>query len=67
MTHDPIPRPKVTVTTLTYSAAGNTKHVAACEHCPWSYSNFVKSDVQEQARRHRDDHRQGRVPAGGAS
>ncbi len=37
--------------------------IAECAHCPWTYRNAVKTDVAEQAKRHRADHRAGRVKA----
>ena len=53
---DPIKKPMVDVT----PDPGNPeRHNALCFHCPWEYSNVVKSDVQEQAKRHRDAHRRG--------
>lgn len=55
--HPVIKRPRVTVAPM----GRGWPHQAWCAHCPWTYSNGVKSDVEWQARMHRDAHRAGRA------
>lgn len=52
---NPIPcrQPKVELVDKTTAYKG----LCRVTGCAWSYSNTVKSDVQEQIRRHRADHR----------
>jgi len=54
-----IARPRVTVDGALRSTAGHVDWIATCAHCPWTYSNVVKSDVTYQARNHRAHHRAG--------
>lgn len=58
----PCKRPKVTVDDL--GPGFTLRYVAVCATgtCEWSYLNVVKSDVQEQAKHHRAEHRMA-VPA----
>lgn len=51
----PCKRPKVRVNEL----LGLDRIAAVCDvpACGWRYDNVVKSDVQEQATRHRGEHR----------
>lgn len=51
-----ITRPQVLIVN---AAAGRRE--ARCVHCPWTYSNTVKVDVEQQARYHRGQHRAGTI------
>lgn len=55
-THPVIPAPRV----LIVNATGGRRE-ARCTHCPWTYNNSVKADVEMQARYHRGQHRTGRA------
>lgn len=59
--------PKVEIRS-TASNGALAKHVAWCHEpgCGWVYVNSVKTDVQDQARYHRAEHRH-EAAAGGAS
>lgn len=54
--HPVIRTPRV----LIVNAVGGRRE-ARCTHCPWTYSNTVKTDVEYQARYHRGQHRAGRT------
>lgn len=56
--HPVIPRPKVTITPV------DDDYLVACEHCTWTYRAAVKVDANENARRHRAYHREGRIAVG---
>jgi len=55
-----IPRPVVPVT----PADRFTREASAsCTHCRWDYSAWPAGKVRQAAAEHRDDHREGRIPA----
>jgi hypothetical protein len=52
-----VARPKVFVHRL---PAGEDKRIpfrAECAHCPWTYRNTVRTDVEQHATAHRNEHR----------
>lgn len=46
------PRGAVVVTTEVKRGGVVTRHVATCSACDWSYSNSVRSDVEQHKRWH---------------
>jgi hypothetical protein len=56
-----VERPRVRVIVGPGSDPGHPRYAVWCEHCTHTYANFAKTDVEDDAKRHRGLHRTGAI------
>lgn len=56
-----VERPSVRVDVVPGSDSSHPRYAVWCEHCTHTYANFSVTDVKDDAKRHRSQHRAGQI------